>query len=61
MPFVSKAQRDKFYKLHDEGKMPMSVIRSWEAHTKFISNLPERVKGKKNVSTRNGARVHDNS
>ena len=41
--FASKAQRDKFYELLEEGKMDMATIRAWEANTRFIANLPDRV------------------
>lgn len=47
MPFKSKAQHRKFHEMAKEGKMSMATIRSWEAHTKSLSALPERVKASK--------------
>lgn len=44
-PFKSKAQRRKFFALHEEGKMPLSTIQEFESHTH--GKLPERVKKKK--------------
>ena len=44
MPFLSKAQRRKFYALKRKGKMTQAKIDEWESKTP--KNIPEK-KGKK--------------
>ena len=41
MPFLSKAQRRKFYHLKAIGKMDQSTIDEWEAETP--KNIPQRL------------------
>lgn len=45
MPFVSEAQRRKFYALAERGEISKTKVAEYEKETK--GDLPERVKAKK--------------
>jgi len=44
MPFISEAQRRKFYAMAERGEIPKSTVKEYESKTK--GNLPERVSAK---------------
>lgn len=44
MPFVSQAQRGKFYAMAKRGEMPMSTVKEWESETPKGKKLPKHVK-----------------
>jgi hypothetical protein len=41
MPFVSQAQRKKFYAMEDSGEIPKGTSEEWEAHTP--ASIPKRL------------------
>lgn len=45
MPFVSEAQRRKFYAMSERGEISKAKVAEYEKETK--GNIPERVKAKK--------------
>jgi hypothetical protein len=45
MPFVSEAQRRKFYAMSERGEISKAKVAEYEKETK--GDLPERVKAKK--------------
>lgn len=47
MPFKSEAQRRKFYKLVEEGKMSKETLDRWESETPKDKPLPSRINKKK--------------
>jgi len=54
MPFVSEAQRRKFYQLRKEGKMSQKTIDEWERKTR--GKLPARVKKTRNEALKTKGR-----
>jgi len=56
MPFVSEAQRRKFYALAERGEIPKATVEKYESETK--GSLPERAakaktKSKKYTESKN--------
>ena len=47
MPFVSQAQRGKFYAMRKRGEISAKTVKHWENATPKGKKLPYHVKGKK--------------
>ena len=46
MPFVSQAQRRKFYAMKNRGEISAATVKHWEEATPKGAKLPEKVKKK---------------